>query len=218
MQKLFNLLDWASIGGPGAEEKVIVLKGGGDDKPRNVYLDVNAPNRVRLDVIAPDGETYFLASVEGRDKLHFVWAGEAQIASSGEVYIQTDDGVNTHTPDMGEATFTRLHERRIMSPAEMQMRALALENKRQMEAMFENQLEAIRDENARFHIARQGSADVAEAGTPVAAPDAGKAGDAGKSAAGDGKPQGDSAKPAGGDGAAAKTGVSEKSEVSGTTK
>ncbi|UIB81399.1 hypothetical protein [Flyfo microvirus Tbat2_95] len=212
MQKLFDLRDWATIGGEGKEDQVIPFTGDAE-RTRNVYLDVNAPEPVKLWVIDARGNEWFLARVVGRDKLHFIAQGDFQLASSGEVFVMFDDGVKTHTEDMGEATFTRLHERRVMSPEVAAMRAIALENQRTIALMHANQLEAIRNENNRAHVARSIGDHASERETAVSG--GAEAAGVEQSAAGSGSDPASASEPVSGSGADAKPAVPADKKVSG---
>jgi len=136
-------------------------------KPRDVVMQVNAPKRVELHIVY-GGEPTFLATVEGRDTLQFWVDGPFEITpDGGDVYVSTSDGAKIHLEDIGEATFTRIVERRRVSPEVALMeRTMQINIRRMMEIQqteMERRLAA--HENNRSSGSAAGSSDAQE---PVA--------------------------------------------------
>ncbi|MGV0876665.1 hypothetical protein V6767_05925 [Martelella sp. FLE1502] len=113
-----------------------------------VTLRVNAPKAVGLYywLVKPDGsyggEGYFLARVEGLDEIRLHAPFAMAIAPDGEAFIETNAGVRIEPPKASES-FTRIVERRVVSPevAEVMQRANANQRAmmRQMQQILQTQ-------------------------------------------------------------------------------
>lgn len=113
---------------------------------REVVIHFNAPYKSRLGIVQ-DGELYFLATVEGRDTVSFWIEGafglfvEGDKEEVGGVYFHSADGSTIHTENLSPVIFTKISERRRVSPEVMMMQRAMLENQRRMEAQMQDALD-----------------------------------------------------------------------------
>lgn len=82
---------------------------------RTIRLEVNCPERTRVDVAFEDGTEMFLANVDGYEKIEFTGSGAVVVGFKGKGYVWffTDDGrAVTVPPSEGAKSFTKLMNRR----------------------------------------------------------------------------------------------------------
>ncbi|QIG66825.1 hypothetical protein [Rhizobium phage RHph_X94] len=121
------------------------------DRARPVKLEVNASAEVAIYIdLKGEEEPRLLALVKGRETLNFVVPGAFTIFHEGDavdVYFLTADGARVHRENMGADAYTKLHERRAVSPEFEYMRwQMEYNMKRRMDAMaaqFEASINAI---------------------------------------------------------------------------
>lgn len=119
----------------------LVLPG---EEKRRVRLEVNCEYETRLDAILPQGETVFLAKVDGLKAVEFVVDGPAEIVatSEGEVWLSTDEGRHI-TFETDEPSFVTLDFERQPELSEFErMQAIANLKREQREAEARELLDA----------------------------------------------------------------------------
>lgn len=102
---------------------------------RNVKLEMNVPTECQVHAVYPDDGVVFLASFKGMETIEFVADGalEIWVTSDGtevhkEVWFYADDGHDLSFPDVGEASFVKMHSRRSQSEQIIHMQQLAMAN------------------------------------------------------------------------------------------
>lgn len=157
------------------------------DRPRPVSLDVNTSGPAIIMIQLGQEEPRLLALVTGRETLKFAVPGPYAImhrSPDEEVYILTADGSKVHREQIGDETFTQLHERRARNPElEYMMYTMERNFQRRMKAQ-----EAQLERRYQADVDRRAS-DTSEApagGKPVSSPPSGDPADP----AGDPKPEG----------------------------
>ena len=112
MQRMYNFDKWMNLGdGQG-------LRFAGN-RPRQVRLEVNAPQETRLYVEDDDdtGVCNFLALVKGRDTIEWSASGAFILrADGGDVSIYTADGADISLELEAPVSFTKIVERRKRNP------------------------------------------------------------------------------------------------------
>jgi len=146
MQRMFNLAKWRTI----TEGEMIAFA---TERPRQVRLEVNSPDRVRLFVQEGTNEPAFLARVEGRDTIEFSADGPFELTvTGGDCAFYTADGDDWSVAPVEDTTFTKIVERRMRNPELEYMMAMSHRNMEvrleqqaiEMERRFERSL-ALRD-------------------------------------------------------------------------
>lgn len=112
MQRMYNFDKWMNLGdGQG-------LRFAGN-RPRQVRLEVNAPQETRLYVEDDDetGVCNFLALVKGRDTIEWSASGAFILrADGGDVSVYTADGADISLELEAPVSFTKIVERRKRNP------------------------------------------------------------------------------------------------------
>lgn len=156
MQKINNFKHWKQL----LEGTRIEFT---NPKPRQIRLDVNAPNACCLYVLNGDGEAFFLARVEGRDVLDFHCDGPfALTVEGGEVNLYSIDGDDPSQIIEDPVIFTKIMERRRRNPELEQMM-------HKMQRNLERKLEAQADEVRRLLSYRAQAEEAQPAPKPVPA-------------------------------------------------
>lgn len=88
------------------------------DIPRRVRLEVNTSTRTRFDLVNEDGETTFLANIDGHETLQFVVKGPWSLYSDTEegCYIYTKELETTAVEVPDAVIFTKIASRRARNP------------------------------------------------------------------------------------------------------
>lgn len=122
MQKMMDLRNWRRI----TNETTLPFP---SHKLREVKLHVNAPYRTLL-LIEQAGELHFLAAVEGRDEVSVDVDGDFSLTVDGpECFVYTTEGSTVHVEHIDAQTFTKVAERRRISPEMAMMQRLMNENR-----------------------------------------------------------------------------------------
>lgn len=162
MQRMFNLSKWMQL-----EEGTGMAFPG--LRPREVRLEVNAPDEVRLFALeenALNGEPRFLALVKGRDTIGFYTAGRfSLVVEGGSCSIYTADGDDISFVNLEPVVFTRIAARRKRNPELEYIAAL-------MQRNLEKRLEAQSHELQRLFEGRE-KARAALPQAPVVSPGSG---------------------------------------------
>lgn len=151
MQRLYDVTKWRSL----RQGEALRFE---TARSRVVRLDVNSRADVGLYLLdAVSSETRFLAVTRGRDSVEFIVEGAFTLVSDGDIQLYTADGQFIHHEVVDPVIFTRITERRVMSP-EIQ------EIQRMMNFNIERRLAAQRDGfNAVIHEQRRRFAEEAAA-------------------------------------------------------
>lgn len=126
------------------------------DRPRPVTLDFNSSGRAKLHLVFPNGQTQFLAVVNGRETVKFVTPGAYGIAYSAEadvqVFILTSDGAEVHRENIEDEVYTTLYDPGLRDPDHerliQQINAKVQRRLDMMEAQYERLLEEAETRNA----------------------------------------------------------------------
>lgn len=155
MQKIFNIDKWTTL----VEGTSIAYS---NNRPRNVRLEVNAPQKSALYVVDQDGEAHFLALVEGRDTIEFGTTGPFDLTVEGaNVMIYTADGDDISQKVVAPVIFTKIVERRRRNP---ELEYIAATMQRNMEKRLEQQAHELEQLFARRAAASESVAP--SAGVP----------------------------------------------------
>lgn len=131
MQRIGQLIDWRYL----EAGKMVEFNAA---RVRRVRLHVNAPDKTKLYVVKPDGETAFLALVEGLDVVEFVVGGAFSILAEGAgLNWYSQEGSVRHAVVPDPAVFTRIHERRERNYEVLLMERVMRQN---MEKRLEKQM------------------------------------------------------------------------------
>lgn len=145
------------------------------DRPRNVKITFNAPQRTIINLhalrddgrIADEQDPYFLAVVEGLEDVEFFVRGAFAIeAEADRVWLKTVDGQDLSFLIPDAETFTRISERRVRNPEMERLQEMLIMNEQRRMAPFYAQLEAMRQSLAARETEHQGTPPlVADAGS-----------------------------------------------------
>lgn len=131
MQRILNMNAWRMLG----DGEALAFTG---ENPRQVRLEVNAPDVARL-YVGIGNESMFLARVSGRDVIEFsVDTKFDLIVMGGECAVYTADGQEWAVKSVDNQTFTRIVERRQRNP---ELELMMLQATRNMEKRAALQME-----------------------------------------------------------------------------
>lgn len=155
MQRMYNLDKWTRLD----EGEALSFD---NPRPRNVRLEVNAPQETALYVADGSGEVHFLALVKGRDTLEFGSSGAFQLTVEGSgLMVYTADGADISHEELGAVSFTKVVERRRRNPELEQLAYMMQQNMERRLAQSEREIE--------FRLSRGGSPSAVVDAPPRAA-------------------------------------------------
>lgn len=161
MQRLFNIDKWQLL----EDGKAVNF---GNDAPRRIRLDVNAPDAAKLFYADGDGRITFLARVHGRDRIEFACYGAFSLtADGGDIWFDTVDGEDFSFTIPDAVIITKIAERRARNH---EFELMQYKMNQNLERRMQEQRDELERLWSRQQAAAAAAAPVAPAPSPSGAP------------------------------------------------
>lgn len=136
---------------------------------RTVRLDVRTEVRCALFVVFNDEKPRFLTTVDGLETVEFTAPGPFTLYGEGPIHVRTADATYVGFPNTDEETFTKVFDRRPVSPEMEAIRLLIHKNKQEMRAQLARDYEGMKRSLEKEYARREALDKARGASTVVGA-------------------------------------------------